>query len=271
MSSSSYVIAGGQHGRQRLGVLSSVMAASTVTLLARVGVPIGARVLDLGCGGGDVTAVLARLASAGRVIGIDDDPQVIAIADEEAAAHGLVNVDYRVGDASQWLAHHLAARGPAFDVVYCRFLLSHVHQPRDLLSLMRRVCAPGGAVVVEDIDIRGSLCCPEHRSFRRSCALYRDTVRACGGDPDIGPRLPAMLRGVGLQGVEANVVQPGGLHGDCKRIQLLTLSSIAPAAIGLGLTDETEVGQLVTDLTDYVNRSDTFVTTARVVQTWGRA
>ncbi len=75
-----YVISGGRAGRERLGVLSSVMAPSTAALLARVGVAAGGRIVDLGCGGGDVTADLARAAGSGTVVGIDADPAVLDLA-----------------------------------------------------------------------------------------------------------------------------------------------------------------------------------------------
>ena len=57
-----YIIRGGKKGRERLGTLSRILAPSTNDVLDRAGVGVGAQIIDLGCGGGDVTLELARRA-----------------------------------------------------------------------------------------------------------------------------------------------------------------------------------------------------------------
>ena len=264
-SPATYVIRGGRPGRDRLRVLSSVMAPSTIALLLKLGVACRARVLDLGCGGGEVAAVVARMASLGSVVGIDADPEVVAIARAELRDAGLHNVDVRVGDVTA-LDDDLGR----FDVVHARFLLSHLREPEAMMRRMVELCQPGGAVVVQDVDIAGALCSPSNEAFDACLRLYCDTARARGGDPALGPRLPAMLRAAGVADVRAAVLQPGALTGDAKRIQLLTLENIAPAATALGLITNDEIARLATDLRAFVERDDTFVTAARVVQAWGR-
>ena len=259
-----YAIAG-RPGRDCLRLLSSVMAPSTTALLVKVGVPCNARVLDLGCGGGDVAAVLSKMASVGHVAGVDFDPAVIEIARAEARAAGLRNVELRVGDVTD-----LDDEDGQYDVVHARFLLSHLREPAPVLRRMVALCKPGGAVVVQDIDIEGSMCWPDDAAFAQCCSLYRDTVRARGGDAGIGRRLPSMLRDAGARAVEATVLQPGGLTGDAKRIQLVTLTNIAASAMALGLITSAGVERLTRQMTAFVERDDTFVTTARVVQAWGR-
>jgi ubiquinone/menaquinone biosynthesis C-methylase UbiE len=95
MTTPHYVIRGGMEGRERLRVLARVMAPTTSTLLARVGVEPTARCLDVGCGGGDVTLALARLAPEGSVVGIDLDETKLGAAREEADAAGVRNVEFR--------------------------------------------------------------------------------------------------------------------------------------------------------------------------------
>ena len=59
---SHYIIRGGVAGRERLRVLARVMRPTTLSLFDRVGIKPGMAVLDVGCGGGDVTFDLDRLA-----------------------------------------------------------------------------------------------------------------------------------------------------------------------------------------------------------------
>src|SRR5262252_2669527 len=124
MDETHYVIRGGAPGRERLRVLARVVWPTTSALLARVGVAPGMTCLDVGCGGGDVTIELARLVgSAGRVIGIDGDATTIELARREAAALNLSQVELRTARVGE------ATIEGAFDVVYARFLLTHLEDP----------------------------------------------------------------------------------------------------------------------------------------------
>ena len=69
MTTPHYVIRGGLEGRERLRVLSRVMWPTTNALLDRIGIAPDARCLDLGCGGGDVTVLLAARVPDGVVVG----------------------------------------------------------------------------------------------------------------------------------------------------------------------------------------------------------
>ena len=111
-----YIIRGGVAGRERLRVLSRVMAPATTGLLARIGISEGARCLDAGCGNSDVTLELARLAGQrGQVTGIDLDEITLAIARDEARRTGVSNVTYLHAGLDDLDEHS------AFDVAYARF------------------------------------------------------------------------------------------------------------------------------------------------------
>ena len=69
--------------------------------------------------------------------------------------------------------------------------------------------------------------------------------------------------------VDVAVAQPAGLQGDATQVQLLTLHNIRPAAVAAGLATDAELEELERDLRTYVDRPDTVVTTARIVQSWG--
>ena len=257
---SRYVIRGGGVGRDRLRVLSGVLGPTTAALLDRAGIAADAECLDVGCGGGDVTALLAARAPSGRVVGTDRDAVKIELARTGAAP----NVEFRVEDVADTVAS--VAR---YDVVYARFLLSHLRDAAAWVRSLAQLVAPDGALVVEDVRISAAFCSPPCSAFQRSQDIYSQTVRANGGDPELGPHLPRHLRAAGLDDIGIEVVQPAGLTGDAKRIQLLTLNTIRDAAIAAGVTDDDEIDRLVAELTAFVARDDTVVSTAQIVQTWG--
>jgi SAM-dependent methyltransferase len=220
--------------------------------------------IDVGCGGGNVTRELAKLVGpSGSALGIDLDAEVIALARRDADVEGLENVRFGVGDAA-------GIPGGPRDVAYARFLLSHVGDPRAVLSAMVASLAPGGLVIVEDTDFPGSLCYPDSAAYCRFCELYRATVRRRGGNPDIGPALPALLRTAGIDEVSLNVSQPAGLTGDVKRLTPLTLERIRQSVIDEGLASAAELEHLDADLRDYAEDPTTVMSAARVIQVWGR-
>jgi ubiquinone/menaquinone biosynthesis C-methylase UbiE len=164
--SSVYIIRGGVAGRERLRVLSRVMGPMTAALLDRVGVRAGMRCLDVGCGGGDVTRMLAALAGPhGAAVGVDIDEVKLALARYEAADEGIGNVDYRCAALDE-----LPPDG-AFDVAYARFLLSHLADPAAALRQMIATVRPGGVVAIQDIDYTGGFCHPPSAAYDASWDL----------------------------------------------------------------------------------------------------
>ena len=265
MSATHYVIRGGLAGRERLRVLARVTWPTTSVLLERVGVAASSRCLDLGCGGGDVTVALARLAPDGFVVGADMDEPQLDVARREAADAGLANVDFRVVDVME-----PPSDDEQFDLIYARFLLTHLPDPSLALTHMCTRLASGGALVVEDIDFTGCFCHPDNAAFWRFVQLYTDVVTARGCDPNIGRRLPSLLRATGLANPQMNVVQPAGFDGEVKMIPPITLEAIADAVLSTGLCTVDELNQTVDDLYAFAADDGSVLSGPRVVQVWGR-
>jgi len=101
-----YTIHGGKEGKERLNLLAQVMLPTTSQLLNAVGINKGIRCLDVGCGGGHVTLLMARLVGpGGQVVGTDMDGEVIALAREDARTAKLDNVQFRRADAGMCQAN----------------------------------------------------------------------------------------------------------------------------------------------------------------------
>ena len=260
---STYVIRGGIPGRERLRILARVMGPTTNSLLDRLGDLTGTRCLDAGCGGGDVTRELARRAApGGRAVGVDLDDTKLALCREETAA--LPNIEFRAARIGE---DEIA--GP-FDVVYSRFLLTHLTDPGKAVRQFHTLLDPGGLIAVEDIDFSGYFSYPSSAAHRRFADLYSGAVRKRGADPDIGPRLPSLLQEHGFTDISVSVVQPMGLSGEVKLMSPMTVESISEAVVGAGLATAEEMAALAQELYADAANPTTLAGTPRVVQAWGR-
>lgn len=105
----------------------------------------GARVLDIGCGGGLLSEALAK--EGAQVTAIDLAPELVKVA----RLHGLesgVQVDYRVQSAED-----LAAEQPgSFDAVTCMEMLEHVPDPGAIIEACRRLLRPGGQLFLSTLN-----------------------------------------------------------------------------------------------------------------------
>jgi len=99
----------------------------------------GERVVDVGCGGGDVAmAAAAAVGPSGSVLGIDLSPDELDVARVRAAQRGLDNVEFREADASSDL-------GPeSFDVLTSRFGVMFFADPVAAFAHLRTAMRPGG-------------------------------------------------------------------------------------------------------------------------------
>jgi SAM-dependent methyltransferase len=259
-----YVIRGGVEGRERLRILSRVMRPTTLSLFDRVGIKGQMACLDVGCGGGDATLDLAELVgSHGSVVGWDIDEIKLGLARHEAEEKRFGNVEFRLSDIGQ------SEAASEFDLVYTRFLLTHLKDPAGALARIRQALRPGGIVIVEDIDFTGYFCHPDSAALRRYVELYTLAVQRKGGDPNIGLRLPGLLIDAGFERMQTNVVQPAGVEGEVKLLTAVTMENIADSVVTEGLAGRNEVDEVIAQLYELARDSRTYLSVPRVVQAWG--
>jgi trans-aconitate methyltransferase len=97
-------------------------------------------VLDVGCGDGRITAEIARRVPAGRVLGIDTSPNMIAACTE--AFRSRANLSFRVADVMTFAVEE------AFDAAVSFSALHWVPDLRAAISRVRDALKPGGTLLI---------------------------------------------------------------------------------------------------------------------------
>jgi SAM-dependent methyltransferase len=166
-SKSHAALVGGQFGSQAEAYLKSPVHAAGPDLQAIAGIAAanpGARVLDLGCGGGHVTFTAAPHVA--EVTACDLSPEMLKVVADAARARGLGNVTTREG-----VAERLPFADGSFDIVFSRYSAHHWQDFEAGLREAARVLKPGGIAGFVDTVSPGT---PLLDTYLQTVELLRD-------------------------------------------------------------------------------------------------
>ena len=262
-STSHYIHGTDPEEQRRLSGLNDILNAGSLRELGLTG---GEAVLDLGCGLGQLTRLMARAAGhGGRVLGIDRSAEQLvearrlatartidgdrglasrtATGNEPAAGAGTSSaaVEFRQGDVLDLeLTNH---EWGSFDVAHTRFLLEHLPDPLVVVRSMLRAVRPGGRIVLEDEDHEIMRPWPEPEGFREVWGTYIESYRRAGNDPGIGKRLVELLHAAGARPRRSTFIYFGACSGDPLFPAIATnligvLRGAKPAVLAVGSVSE---------------------------------
>lgn len=145
-------------------------------LLRRVPEPPGepARIADLGCGAGNVTALLAERWPTARITGFDNSPDMLAEADRLAGpTAGGGSLDFRAGDLATWVPDE------SYDLIITNAALQWVPGHAESIPAWIDGLAPGGTFALQ---VPGQFASPSHAILRDLCdtAEWNDRLDGLG-------------------------------------------------------------------------------------------
>ena len=114
-----------------------------VDLMARVDLTAPRTIVDLGCGAGNVTRILAARWPRARIVGIDNSATMLATA---RAANADNAIEWQAADLAQWAAEAAPA---SVDLVYSNAALHWLDDHPRLFPRLMGIVAPGGALAVQ--------------------------------------------------------------------------------------------------------------------------
>jgi SAM-dependent methyltransferase len=176
----SYAFGDSERAARRLAQVARVFEPASSAFLADHGWadPGEGVALDLGCGPGYTTEMVARVVGCARCIGMDASEAYVASARERAPGCEFVRHD--VLD-TPWPT-------PAPELVYARFLISHLTDADAALEAFRSQLAPGGRLLLDEVEEIHS----EAEPFQRYLSLVECVLASQGQCLYVGSRLGAL-------------------------------------------------------------------------------
>ncbi|MGF7161538.1 SAM-dependent methyltransferase [Rhodoligotrophos appendicifer] len=167
---------------------------------ADIGIAPGARVLDVGCGNGDLSRYVAELAGpGGEVVAIDRSEQALAMAKMTNAASDIAQIQYRAVDLSgdfPDLGH--------FDVIVGRRVLMYLPDASKTLERLAALAKPNAILAFQEHARAGLPSGLGDLTLHRQLYNWNwSTIAAEGGDVELALRLAELMQQLGLSVEEA--------------------------------------------------------------------
>jgi ubiquinone/menaquinone biosynthesis C-methylase UbiE len=224
---------------RRLEQQAAFLRDLTEDVLRRAGLASGMRVLDIGCGVGDVSLLAAELVGpAGEVLGVDRSPDAIDVASRRAAVRGCRRVRFAAADLDAF------ATPERFDAVIGRLVLLYLPDPAATLRWLCGLLRPGGIVAMQEYAMLLARSVPECELYCRCSSWIMAAFERAGFERDMGSRLFRTFHDAGLpvpQMISAARAE-GGPASPIYDYVAEVVRSLLPVMQRLGVATAGEVG-----------------------------
>ena len=222
-----YVLGSTDPERHRLVRQAQALHAVTYDAFRAAGIAPGMRVLDIGCGAGDVAMLAANLVgSAGAVVALDRDPQNLAFARERASQATFANIEFRESDIM-----HFADTQP-FDAIVGRYILLFLPDRVAALRHLLTALKPGGIVAFVEPDFSVPFRSEPHAPlYSKATEWARAVIRASNVNMDSGPGLLRVFHEAGLvrTKMDCRTILGGGTESEVYELFTAVVRSLLPA------------------------------------------
>jgi SAM-dependent methyltransferase len=264
--SSPYLLGSSAAEHERLVRQAELFEPFTQRLFRNAGIGLGQRVLDIGCGLGDVSMLVARLVGpTGVVVGVDKDANIIAKAKARAAEAGLQNVSFVESEVGRF------AGSEPFDAIVGRLILEFVPNPTAVVGSLAGQLRPGGVLAIQDGCWGPFLNLTAHLPLRSRCAsLIHQAFQRSGANMDMELVLYRTFQLAGLPPPNMRIEIPVGADPDFARWLCDLFCSLLPRMEQdhLAYDDVGNLDTLQQRLEDEARAAKTFGATIGLVGAW---
>ncbi|MCX6898121.1 MAG: methyltransferase domain-containing protein [Verrucomicrobia bacterium] len=253
--------------QERLQRQAEQLGPEAVRLLDDIGLPTGARVLEIGCGPrGCLDLLSARVGPSGSVTGVEKSEEAVVLARKFVAERGIRNVEVLCGDARS-----TGLPRASFDLVTARLVLVNVPSPEQIVSEAVALARPGGAVAFHEVDWAAMICDPPSPAWNTFVELFVTQSAKNGIDPFVGRKLPRLLRSAGLVDVRVHPIIHVHPPTDPRRTIFLNFAdNLRERVLAQNLMAEATFMDLKEALRQHIDNPNTLVVHGPYFQAWGR-
>jgi 2-polyprenyl-3-methyl-5-hydroxy-6-metoxy-1,4-benzoquinol methylase len=234
-----YALGHSEQELQRLSRQGQALGPFTCQLFEEAGISRGMRVLDVGCGSGDVAFLAADLVGlSGEVVGVDCERKAVDWANARAHSRGISNVNFLEGDPAE------IEFDQQFDAIVGRLVLMYYPDPVDTIRKLIRHVRPEGLIVFQELDMTNARSVPFAPLFEHSLTWIKQTLSATGARIQMGLELYPVFLAAGLPGPSMRVDALIGGGPQCPLFEILTelTQSLLPVMEKLKIASAAEVG-----------------------------
>ena len=159
----------------------------------------GLRLLDFGCGSGDISVGLAKAIAPGELHGVDMQEAQIKLARSLAASTGTDNAIFHVGDVTA-----MPFEDDFFDVAHCHDVLMYVPDTQAALVEVKRVLKPGGLIACREMICESSFVHPDMGIMKTAWNALEDLLLFDDGHPQMGKELKTYILKAGFTNIRVS-------------------------------------------------------------------
>lgn len=232
------------------------------------GIRTGMRVLDVGCGVGDVSLLLAKLVgSSGKVIGIDQDAGALSRARQRVESAGFETVSFVHGD---FRTHNF---GGSFDAAVGRYVLMYQANPVSAVRSLLARLHPGAVIAFQELDMsRVPICRPRIPLFENCFRWGRLANQKSRVHVRMGLDLYRTFVACGLPETKLRLDTIIGAGPDFSGYEILaeSMRSILPVIESFGIASAQDVGvdTLAQRLRDAAVKANATVVWSPIISAW---
>ncbi len=232
---------------QRLALQAGLLKPITERMLSQAGLRPGMRVLDLGCGAGDVSFLAAELVGpTGHVVGIDRAMTAVQFATERMERDKVGNVSFRQDSETD-------LDDAPFDFAVGRWVLIYQADPASFVRAAAERLRPGGTIMFHEYDLGPKpKAAPPLPLFDATLSEVMRIIGKTVQCPDVATRLGSVFADAGLQAPDVSCERLVGTESSRLYFRWVAATYAVVRSLTDPKSEPVEIEQLATEFLDEV-------------------
>jgi ubiquinone/menaquinone biosynthesis C-methylase UbiE len=265
-----YALGASDRERRRLMLQGGMLRAPLEAAFRAAGIEPGMRVLDIGCGVGDVAMLAAELVGpSGSVVALDRDAASIEWARRRTAEAGFANIDFCAAEFDAF------SDSAPFDALVGRFILLYLPDPAAVLRRLARSLRSGAVIAFMEPDFTMPFSVSPPLAELRHCETWIiEALRRSGARMDMGMSLHRAYRDAGFVNTATMVSHLSGCGMSRPIVDYFveTLRSMLPRIVeyGIATLEEVQIDTMADRMFSSARDADPQWVALRSISAWAR-